>query len=144
MVIYLLNTTLFSQSFFLPNTLSLPKNSPFPQFNLLYQMVGIRIMFFCFIGKSKRVKRIFSRLQWHLVYLALRCLVFWVGFQLSPSKKDLYTAFDGTENRQKRPRNAQVSMPPLKVWRWRVGIPGNFRVLKVRITEVAEGGDGIG
>ena len=47
-------------------------------------------------------------------------------------------AFDGSENLQKGPRSAQVSVPPLKVWRGRVGIPGNFRVLKVRIAEVAE------
>ena len=33
---------------------------------------------------------------------------------------------------------AQVSVLPLKVGRGRVGIPGNFRVLKVRIAEVAE------
>mgnify|MGYP000092771595 CR=1 FL=1 len=47
-------------------------------------------------------------------------------------------AFDGFENLQKGPRSTQVSVPPLKVGRGRVGIPGNFRVLKVRIAEVAE------
>ena len=39
-------------------------------------------------------------------------------------------AFDGFENLQKGPRSTQVSVPPLKVGRGRVGIPGNFRVLK--------------
>ena len=48
-------------------------------------------------------------------------------------------AFDGSENPQKGPRRAQVvSVPPLKVGRRRIGIPGNFRVLKVRIAEVTE------
>ena len=45
-------------------------------------------------------------------------------------------AFDGSENPQKGPRSAQVSVPPLKVGRGRIGIPGNFRVLNVRIAEV--------
>jgi len=45
-------------------------------------------------------------------------------------------AFDGFENLQKGPRSTQVSVPPLKVGRGRVGIPGNFRVLKVHIAEV--------
>ena len=47
-------------------------------------------------------------------------------------------AFDGSENPQKGPRTAQVPVPPLKVGRGRIGIQGNFRVLKVRIAEVAE------
>ena len=47
-------------------------------------------------------------------------------------------AFDGSENPQKGPFSTQIPVPPLKVGRGRVGIPGNFRVLKVRIAEVAE------
>ena len=47
-------------------------------------------------------------------------------------------AFDSSENPQKGLQSAQVSVLPLKVGRGRVGIPGNFRVLKVRIAEVAE------
>ena len=76
--------------------------------------------------------------------LVSRYLGFWVGFQLGPSEKGLYMAFDSSENPQKGPLSAQVSVPPLKVGRGRIGIPGNFMVLKVRITEVTEGGDGIG
>jgi hypothetical protein len=59
---------------------------------------------------------------------------FWVGFQLGPSKKDLNIAFNGRENRQKGLRSVQVSMPSLKVGLGRAGIPGDFRVLEVRIT----------
>ena len=70
--------------------------------------------------------------------LVYRYLGFWVGFQLGPSEKGLYIAFDSSENLQKGPLSAQVSVPPLKVGGGRVGIPGNFRVLKVRIAEVAE------
>jgi len=47
-------------------------------------------------------------------------------------------ALDSSGNLQKGPQSAQVSVLPLKVGRGRVGIPGNFRVLKVRIAEVAE------
>ena len=39
-------------------------------------------------------------------------------------------AFDSSENPQKGSQSAQVSVPPLKIGRGRVGIPGNFRVLK--------------
>ena len=53
-------------------------------------------------------------------------------------------AFDSSENPQRGPQSAQVSVPPLKVGRGRVGIPGNFRVLKVRIAEVTEGVNGFG
>jgi hypothetical protein len=56
-----------------------------------------------------------------------------VGFQFGPSKKDLYIAFDGTENLQKGQRSAQNFVPPLKVGRGSVRIPGDFRVLEVRI-----------
>ena len=45
--------------------------------------------------------------------------------------------FVSSENPQKGPRSVQVSVPPLKVGRGRVGIPGDFRVLEVRITKVA-------
>jgi hypothetical protein len=38
----------------------------------------------------------------------------------------------------KRKNQAQVSVPPLKLERRRIGIPGDFRVLKVRIAEVAD------
>ena len=34
---------------------------------------------------------------------------FWVGFQLGPYKKDLDTAFDGSENLQKGQRSAKNS-----------------------------------
>ena len=46
--------------------------------------------------------------------------------------------FDSSENPQKRPLSAQYSVPRSMVEHGRVGIPGNFRVLKVRIAEVAE------
>ena len=39
-------------------------------------------------------------------------------------------AFDSSENPQRGSQSAQVSVPPLKVGRGRVGIPRNFRVLK--------------
>ena len=70
-----------------------------------------------------------------LTDLISRCLVFGVGFHLGPSKKDLYTAFDAP--RKKGPRSAQNSVPSSIFGRGRVG-PGNFRVLKVRITELGE------
>ena len=67
------------------------------------------------IGKSKQVKGTYFTVpmasgggQMDLVF---RVLDGWVGFQLGSSKKDLYTAFDGTENRQKRPGSAQNSVP---------------------------------
>jgi hypothetical protein len=47
-------------------------------------------------------------------------------------------AFDSSENPQKGPLSAQYSVPRSMVEHGRVGIPGNFRVLKVRIAEVAE------
>ena len=47
-------------------------------------------------------------------------------------------AFDSSENLKKGLLSTQVSVLPLKVGRGRVGIPGNFRVLKVRSAEVAE------
>ena len=47
-------------------------------------------------------------------------------------------AFDSSENPQKGPQRAQVSVLPLKVGRRRVEILGNFRVLEVRSAEVAE------
>ena len=45
-------------------------------------------------------------------------------------------AFDSSENPQKGPLSAQVSVPRSMVEHGRV--LGNFRVLKVRIAEVAE------
>ena len=42
-------------------------------------------------------------------------------------------AFDSSENPQKGPQSAQVSVPRSMVERGRIGIPGNFRVLEVRI-----------
>ena len=39
-------------------------------------------------------------------------------------------AFDSSRNLQRGPQSAQVSVLPLKVGRGRVGILGNFRVLK--------------
>ena len=73
-----------------------------------------------------------------LTDLILRYLVFWFVFRSRSFEEGISMAFDGSENLQKGPRSAQVSVPPLKVGRGRVGIPGNFRVLKVRIAEVAE------
>ena len=70
--------------------------------------------------------------------LVYRYLGFWVGFQLGPSEKGLYIAFDSSENLQKGPRSAQIPFPRSRVERGRVGIPGNFRVLEVSIAEVAE------
>ena len=46
--------------------------------------------------------------------LVYRYLGFWVGFQLGPSEKGLYMAFDSSENPQKGPLSAQVSVPPSK------------------------------
>ena len=71
-----------------------------------------------------------------LTDLILRCLVFWFGFRCSSFEEGISMAFDGSENPQKGPRSAQVSVPPLKVGRRRIGIPGNFIVLKVHIAEV--------
>jgi hypothetical protein len=51
-------------------------------------------------------------------------------------------AFDSSENPQKGPQSVQVSVLPLKVEHGRVGIPGNFRVLKVRSAEVQNEGTG--
>ncbi len=45
-------------------------------------------------------------------------------------------AFGGSENTQKGQRSAQYSVPPLKIQRGRVGIPGDFRVLEVCVVEV--------
>ena len=73
-----------------------------------------------------------------LTDLILRYLVFWFVFRSRSFEEGISMAFDGSENLQKGPRSAQVSLPPLKVGRGRVGIPGNFRVLKVRIAEVSE------
>ena len=47
-------------------------------------------------------------------------------------------AFDSSENPQRGPFSTQIPVPRSTVERGRVGIPGNFRVLKVRIAEVAE------
>ena len=47
-------------------------------------------------------------------------------------------AFDSSENPQKGLLSAQVSVPRSMVEHGRVGIPGNFSVLKVRSAEVAE------
>ena len=44
-------------------------------------------------------------------------------------------AFGGSENTQKGQRSAQYSVPPLKIQRGRVRIPGDFSVLEVRIAE---------
>ena len=52
--------------------------------------------------------------------LVSRYLGFWVGFQLGPSEKGLYMAFDSSENLQKGPLSAQVSVlfrgTPSRIW----------------------------
>ena len=73
-----------------------------------------------------------------LTDLILRYLVFWFVFRSRSFEEGISMAFDGSENPQKGPQSAQVSVPPSKVGRGRIGMPGNFRVLKVRIAEVAE------
>ena len=65
--------------------------------------------------------------------LVCRYLGFWVGFQLGPSEKGLYIAFDSSENLQKRPLSTQIPLPHSMVECGRIGIPGNFMVLEVRI-----------
>ncbi len=47
--------------------------------------------------------------------LVSRYLGFWVGFQLGPSEKGLYIAFDSSENLQKGPRSAQIPFPRSRV-----------------------------
>ena len=68
-----------------------------------------------------------------MVDLVYRCLGFWVGFQLGPSEKGLYIAFDSSENLQKGPLSTQIPLPHSMVERGRIGISGNFMVLEVRI-----------
>ena len=68
-----------------------------------------------------------------MVNLVYRYLGFWVGFQLGPSEKGLYIAFDSSENLQKGPLSTQIPLPHSMVERGRIGIPGNFMVLEVRI-----------
>ena len=41
--------------------------------------------------------------------------------------------FDGSENLQKGPLSTQIPLPHSMVERGRIGIPGNFMVLEVRI-----------
>ena len=65
--------------------------------------------------------------------LVYRCLGFWVAFQLGPSEKGLYIAFDSSENLQKWPLSMQIPLTHSMVERGRIGIPGNFMVLEVRI-----------
>ena len=43
--------------------------------------------------------------------LVYRYLGFWVGFQLGPSEKGLYIAFDSSENLQKGPLSTQIPLP---------------------------------
>jgi hypothetical protein len=76
--------------------------------------------------------------------LICQYLGFWVGFQLGPSDKGLYMAFVSSENPQKEPLNTQIPLPRSMIERGRIGIPGNFMVLKVIIAEVSEGGNGSG
>jgi hypothetical protein len=47
-------------------------------------------------------------------------------------------ALDTSGNLQRGPLSVQVSVPPSMVEHGRVGIPRNFRVLKVSSAEVAE------
>ena len=65
--------------------------------------------------------------------LVYRYLGFWVGFQLGPSEKGLYIAFDSSENLQKGPLSTQIPLPHSMVEHGRIGIPWNFMVLEVRI-----------
>ena len=101
-----------------------------------------------YIGTSKPVKGIFSTFHWHFVEsLGVRSSWVWdflIGFRCSSFEEGISMAFDSSGNLQRGPQSAQVSVPPLKIGCGRVGIPGNFRVLKVRIAEVAEWGNGIG
>ena len=68
-----------------------------------------------------------------MVDLVYRCLGFWVGFQLGPSEKGLYIAFASSETLQKGPLSTQIPLPRSMNERGRISIPGNFRVLEVRI-----------
>lgn len=68
-----------------------------------------------------------------MVNLVYRYLGFWVGFQLGPSEKGLYIAFDSSENLQKGPLSTHIPLPHSMVDCGRIRIPGNFMVLEVRI-----------
>ena len=65
-----------------------------------------------------------------------------VGLSRKSSEKDLDMALDTSGNLQRGPQSVQVSVPPSMVEHGRVGIPGNFSVLKVRSAEVQNEGTG--
>jgi len=62
----------------------------------------------------------------------------WFCFRCSSIEEGISVASDGSENPQKGPRSMQILVLPLEVWCGRVGILGNFRLLKVGIAEVVE------
>ena len=64
-----------------------------------------------------------------LTDLILRCLV----FGAVPFFEGISMAFDGSENLQNGPLSTQIPLPRSMVELGRIGIPGNFRVLEVRI-----------
>ncbi len=55
------------------------------------------------------------------------------GFWCRSFLEGISMAFDGSENLQKGPLSTQIPLPRSMVERGRIGIPGNFRVLEVRI-----------
>ena len=71
-----------------------------------------------------------------LTDLIFSLFVFLFGFRCFSFEEGISMAFGGSENTQKGQRSAQYSVPPLKIQRGRVGIPGDFRVLEVCVVEV--------
>ncbi len=55
------------------------------------------------------------------------------GFRCRSFLEGISMAFDGSENLKKGPLSTQIPLPRSMVKRGRIGVPGNFRVLEVRI-----------
>ena len=53
-------------------------------------------------------------------------------------RKVFFMALNGSENLQKKTAKHAILLPHSKIGGVGVGIPGNFRVLKVRIAEIGE------
>ena len=68
-----------------------------------------------------------------MVDLVYRCLGFWVGFQLGPSEKGLYIAFDSSENLQKGPLSTQIPLTRSMVERGRIFATSSESVMKAMI-----------
>ena len=68
-----------------------------------------------------------------MVNLVYRYLGFWVGFQLGPSEKGLYIAFDSSENLQKGPLSTQIPLPRSMVEHGRIFTTSRGSVMKAMI-----------